>query len=357
MIGSRRALALATACYVILVAGVATAQTVIVTGAPPQSTVELALNATIIRTATADDTGTATLAVDLTETRGKAETDARIVVDTCGDLQRVALVELVMQPPPPRDGCVRREMVGLFVVRQVTTFVVEIGESAPTVRVRQGRPPPAWLRPGAGPLPSTREATIGLVLAGGGGLGMFSDPYAATCGSLTNCSGASSTLAHTVGADYWVGRFLAAEASYVKPADLLAQGGGEGFRFDTRLETRVVTLAGKVGAPVRSARIYGLAGATYHVGTSTTTQTLADQAVTVDGVIEILPGGTQVFVVNTRGWGWLWGGGVEFWATPRFALYADVTRATLKGGDADGGEGDLNQPVTLILGGARFRVF
>ena len=357
MIGSRRALAPATALYVILAAGAATAQTVIVTGAPPQSTVELALNATMIRTATTDETGTATLAVDLTETRGKAETDARIVVDTCGDLQRVALVELAMQPPPPGDGCVRREMVGLFVVRQVTTFVVEIGESAPTVRVRQGRPPAAWLRPGAGPLPSSREAIIGLVLAGGGGLGMFGDPHAASCGSLTSCSGDSSTLAHTVGADYWVGRFLAAEASYVKPADAVAQGDGEGFRFDTRLETRVLTLAGKVGAPVRSARIYGLAGATYHVGTSTTTQTLADQAVTVDGVTEVIPGGTQVFVVNTRGWGWLFGGGVEFWATPRFALYADLTRATFKGGDADGGEGDLNQAVTLILGGARFRVF
>jgi len=125
----------------------------------------------------------------------------------------------------------------------------------------------------------------------------------------------------------------------------------------TALETNVVTLAGKIGAPVGPARIYGLAGATYHWATSTTTETIADQTVTVGDVTRTIPGGTQVFVVNTEGWGWLFGGGAEIWATPRFAIYGEFTRVYLKGGDADGGEGSLDERASMILAGARFRIF
>ncbi len=360
MIVSRRALGLATACYVILAAGAAAAQTVIVSGAPPRSTVELALNANVIDTATAGDDSTATLEVNLTENRGRPETDVHIFVDSCGDRYLVALVEPPLQPPAATEGCDRRELVGLFLIRQITSMIVYVGEATPSVRVKQGRLPSGWLQPGAQTLasaPSEPTAPSGLVLSGGGGWALFGSPTAAECGSLSDCSGKESPLAYTGSATYWFTQILGAEVSYVRPAKVTASGAGSGFAFDTGIETDVVTLVGKVGIPVRIVRVYAFGGATHHWATTTTTERIADQTVTVDDEPVILPGGTQVFTLNTKGWSWLFGGGAEFWVAPRFAIYGDITYLKLKGDDADGGEGTFDDRAILLLAGARFKLF
>jgi len=360
MIVSRRALGLATACCVILAAGAAAAQTVIVTGAPPESAVELALNSNVIQTATAGEDGTATLAVNLVENRGRPETDVHVFVDSCDTRFLVSLVEPPLQPPAATAGCNRRELVGLFVVREITTMVVYVGGASPSLRVRQGRPPATWLVPGAEELaagPSEATAPVGLVLSGGGGWSLFGDPNAAACGSLSDCSGKDAPLAYTASAAYWFTQVLGAEASYVKPGKVTASGSGTGFAFDTALETDVITLAGKVGIPFRIARIYGLGGATHHWATSTTTERIFDQTITVDETAVTVPGGTQVFTLNTKGWSWLFGAGAEVWPTPRFAIYGDFTYLKLKGENADGGEGTFDERAILLVLGARVKVF
>jgi len=360
MIASRRALGLASACYVILAAGAAAAQTVIVTGAPPQATVELALNANVVQKATAGDDRTATLTMNLSEVRGRPETDVHVIVDSCADRYLVALVEPPLQPPPATEGCDRRELVGLFLVRQITSMVVYVGEGTPAVRVKQGRPPAEWLLPGAQTLaagPSAPTAPVGLVLSGGGGWAMFGDPNSAECGSVSDCTGKDSPLTVAGSAAYWFTQILGAEVSYVKPGRVTASGAGSGFVFNTALETDVVTLVGKIGIPVRFARVYAFGGATHHWATSTTTETLADQTVTVDDEPVVIPGGTQVFTLNTKGWSWLFGGGAEFWAAPRFAIFTDLTYLKLKGDNADGGESGLDERAILFLAGARFKLF
>ena len=133
-----RPLALAAALTVTVAVGVATAQTVIVTNAPVGSTVELALNAATIGTATANSRGQATLAVDLSRHARKTETDVHIYIDVCGQMRRVQLAESGLQPPPQENGCTRREIVGLFVMRQVTTFVVDVTEPRPAVWIESG---------------------------------------------------------------------------------------------------------------------------------------------------------------------------------------------------------------------------
>jgi len=360
MIGSRRALGLAIVCSVLLAAGSATAQTVIVTGAPAQSTVELALNANVIQTATAGDDGTATLAVNLTETRGRPETDVHVFVDSCGDRHLVSLVEPPLQPPAATEGCDRRELIGLFLVREITTMVVYVGGASPAVRVKQGRPPREWLQPGAqtiasGPIEAT--APSGLVLSGGGGWSMFGNPNAPVCGSLSDCSGKDSPLTYTGSAAWWFTQILGAEVSYVKPGAVTASGAGNGFAFNTDLDTDIVSIVGKIGIPVRIVRVYGFGGATHHWATSTTTEAIADQEVTVDDEPATIPGGTQVFTLNTKGWSWLFGGGAEFWVAPRFAIYGDFTYLKLKGDNADGGEGTFDERAILMLAGARFKIF
>lgn len=360
MIGSRQALGLATACYVMLAAGAAAAQTVIVTGAPSQSTVELALNANVVQKATAGDDRTATLTMNLSEVRGRPETDVHVFVDSCVGRYLVALVEPPLQPPAATEGCDRRELVGLFLIRGTTSMVVYVGEATPAVRVKQGRVPNTWLQPGAQALaaaPSEPIAPAGLVLSGGGGWAVFGSPTAAECGSVSDCSGKESPLTYTASATFWFTQILGAEVSYVKPGKVTASGSGNGFAFDTGIETDVVTIVGKVGIPARIVRVYGFGGATHHWATTTTTERIADQTVTVDDQEVVLPGGTQVFTLNTKGWSWLFGGGAEFWVSPRFALYGDLTYLKLKGDDADGGEGSFDDRAILLMMGAKFKLF
>jgi hypothetical protein len=116
--------------------------------------------------------------------------------------------------------------------------------------------------------------------------------------------------------DYWIWPYLAISGGFLKPWGAKAEGSGTGYRFETSLTPNIVTITGKVGAPFGRFRVYGESGAAYNWTSRTTTQTMNETTIVVDGLPIVVPGGTQVFELKTEGWSWMWGGGGEFWLTP-----------------------------------------
>lgn len=333
-------------------AGVAAAQTVVVRQAPPGSTVELVVNADAVASAQADTNGDASLPLDLSGKLGRPEMDAQVYVDLCGDVHRVQLVERGGQPPPPGESCSRREIRGVFHVRRVTTLVVYLDPLTPTLRLVQG----SFSLAEPGPARAWGPSPAGLVVFGGGGFRSVRDARTLACGSVEPCDDQGSPFAYAAGAAYWVNRFIAAEVSFLRPAEVRVEGSGQTYRFDSSLDAHLLTVAGKVGIPMGPVRLYGRAGMNYHRALSSTTQTSDDVEVTIDGVTSTIPGGTQTFELETAGWGWLYGGGLEAWLRPSFALYLDGGLARLKGAGRDGAEGSLDDRLSYIMLGARLRI-
>lgn len=356
VIGWWRLPALAAALH--FAAGAAAAQTVIVRDAPPRSTVEAQLNAQAATAATADANGDATLSVSLPVDVN--ETTVRAFVDLCGSVVRVLLVESGLAPPPQAPGCQRKEAVGrIMAMRRVTTFVVDLAGSEPSVHLRQGPAPAEWLRRGANAEGVSRfagSAPTGLLLFGGGGLTTFSNLEQVACGTASSCVGDSLGRTVAAGAAFWIARFVGAQASYVKPASLTTTGGGGNFRFNSDLDVDMVTAAGNVGGSIGRVRIYGQGGLNHHRATFKTTETVDDATVTIDGVTQTIKGGTQTLELKTAGWGWLIGGGVEIWMTRAVALYAEGSQARLKGAALGGGEGRMDDHATSLVFGARVRI-
>lgn len=361
MTESWRPLALAAALIVTLAATSATAQTVVVTKAPPGATIDLGLNAATVGTATADASGVATIPVNLSAHGGRTETDVHIFIDVCAKSRRVTLVETGWQPPEPASGCNRREMFGAFYLRSATTLVVNTGEQSQGVWIRQGPAPSTWLREepeggGSGVTGSAFPLPTGLVLFAGTGIARYSDAVAVSCGAVSDCNGKEVRLTGRVGGDFWFGSFLAATASYLKPSSAETAGSGTGYRFDSSLAPHVVTFGAKIALPASRARIYGEVGALYNWATLSTTETIDDQTITVDGATQTIKGGTQSFELKTGGWGWMVGGGVEIWLKRSFAIYGEGGRAKLSGTPTGGGEGQLDDSLTYATAGFRIRL-
>lgn len=351
-----RLLACAAALNVTVSVSVATAQTVIVRKAAPGSSIELVFNTATVASATADAGGTALVPVNLTKNATKTETDAYMYVDSCGQSWRVVIVERGVAPPPA-GACTRSEMTGLFLMRIVTTVVIDVSGPRPLMRLRQGRAPAEWLRDEApGVARERRSAPTGLYVSAGAGSANLSGAIAVSCGNVTQCGGDDSGFAYAASAGYWVARFLAVEASYIKPADVTASGSGTNYRFDSVLDAHVLGLAGKVGAPIGPVRLYAHVGPSYHRANFSTSQTSDPVDVTVGDVTTTIPGGTQTFLLRTAGWSWMFGGGLEAWATQRFAIYGEFGRAALKGASRDEAEGELDDRLTSFLFGARVRL-
>jgi hypothetical protein len=353
-----RPLLLAAAITVTVGVASATAQTVIVKNAPPGSPIELVLNTATVGSGTANATGDATLVVKAPPTATAAESSAHVWVDACDKMRRVFLVEPGLQPPPPEPGCTRSEIAGLFVMRRITTFVVDVGGVAPALWLKQGAPPAEWLRQAAAgtPLKPRRRLPTGLVVFGGGSYSKLRDAAVLACGNVTACTSADLRPAYAAGVDYWITRFIAAEASYMKPLRVTASGAGDTFNFDSFFDARVVTLAGKVGVPIGAVRFYGKVGANYHRATTSTTETINDIVITVGDTTQTVLGGTQTIELKTSGLGWLFGGGLEGWVTPGVAIYLEGGRTQLKGNNLNGGEGSINDRMTYFLAGLRVHI-
>jgi hypothetical protein len=346
-----RPLALAAVVGLTIGVGVGAAQTVEVTNAPAGSTVELVLNNATIGSAAADAAGFATIPVNLQAHGGKRETDVYVHIDSCESSRRIIIAERGQQPPPAGANCERRDM-GLFLLRRVSTVVVNLGGVNPTVLLVQGRFDPRNPRP----MRAWNAAPTGFVFSAGGGLMKFSDVELVSCGNVAGCSGGGFEGGYTAAVTYWIKPFLGADVAFVKPAEAEVTGGGTGFQFTSNLDSRVLTVAGKSGAPLGPVRIYGTVGGTFQQSTFTTTQHNDDSTVTINNVTQIIEGGTQTFELKTEGWAWMFGGGVELWLKRWLAAYAEVGFLKLKGSPVDNAEGELNDRVMSIVLGARVHI-
>lgn len=359
MTGFRRTLALAASFNASLLVGAASAQTVIVTKAPADSTVELFLNGSKVGSAPASATGEATLSLNVKEREGRPEMDARAYLDLCPGVRRVQIVERGLEAPSVQPGCVRRDLIALFLLRPVTSLVVDATESRPDVWLRQGPAPSSWLKstpeedgPSGGR--SWRAAPTGLAIFGGGGVTTNSSMNATFCGTAFECETNGFRPAITAGASFWISPNIAVEGSYLKPLNLSVDGSDEAYRFTSELNSDILIVAGKVGVQAGPARVYGIGGMNYQFSDVATLETIGDISYTLDGETVTLPGGTQSLTFQTKGWGWMFGGGVEFWVKPRLAIYGEFTRLKLNGTDTRGGEGKLDDHLTSIVGGIRF---
>src|SRR5262245_8702071 len=129
------------AALVVLVCARADAQVVILQGAPAGATVELTFNSGTVVPAKADAAGSTTLAVPT----NNAESNVQVHVDSCGTLVRIIVVEVGRQADPASAGCSRSTMWGSYIMRPVTTFVVDLTGSTATLHLRQGPAPAEWL--------------------------------------------------------------------------------------------------------------------------------------------------------------------------------------------------------------------
>jgi hypothetical protein len=334
----------------------ASAQTVIVQGAPAGATIEVTMNGGAAVSATADSLGDATLAVPA----APASAVVQIHLDMCGSAVRVLVVERGVPAPTAGAGCQRIEAGSNFSMAAATTFVVDIEGSSASVHLRQGPPPREWLRgTGEGGRAARRQwgtPPKGLVLSAGAGLSKFGKTIDAACGDVTSCEKPSFSRSYSFAVDYWITPFLAAEVSYIKPGDTTVTGSGTGFRFDSHLQTAVGTVVAKAGAPAGAVRPYGFGGLNRHQATLTTNDTIDNTTVTVNGVTQTVVGGTQTFAQQTEGWNWVAGGGIEAWATSRFAFYGELTIAKIKGAPITGGEGGIDDRATSVMVGLRWHV-
>jgi hypothetical protein len=357
----RRPLLLAAVFIVTVAVGAAIAQTVVVTGAPPGATVELVLNAGPIGATKADPAGIATLPVNLTAHGRKAETDVHIFVDVCDQARRVTLVEIGWQAPSPAAGCTRHEIFGVYYLKGITTIVVRAGEQTQAVWIKQGSAPPDWLKEvPTGDAKGDRADVVvpkGLAFFGAAGLANYAHAASVSCGQATSCASEETKLALWFGGDYWIRPYFGVSFGYLKPFGAKTEGAGVNYRFNSSLDPNVVTMTGKVGAPLGRFRLYGEAGLTYNWTKLSTTETIDDRTVTLDdGSTVVLPGGTQSFELKTDGWSGMWGAGGEYWISPRGAVFGEFSWIKLKGNASGGGEGSLDETLLAIFGGVRIRL-
>lgn len=342
-----RLLAMATGLCLILGARPAFSQTVIVRDAAPGAPVELLWNSDTIGTATASADGIATIPASRFAANPTGEGTVRAVVDICGNLSRVILVDVGLQPPPIAGACDRTELPSNFVVRSVTTFVVSVGGS-PAVFVRQGPAPPSWV--GGADERAARVwhiAPSGVMVSGAVGLGLYSDAITVACGDAPNCTGSRGNGAAAVGAAFWVTKFVAAGVDLFRIGDVTASGGETNYTFRSVLQSRVTMITARAGGQVGPARVYGMGGVTYQTAASTTTQSTDATATS--------PALSETFGLKTTGWGWVAGGGFETWVQSRIGVYVEGGRLALRG-KATAGEGSLDDSALFVLVGARVRV-
>ncbi|HXW06070.1 MAG TPA: hypothetical protein VD833_12610 [Vicinamibacterales bacterium] len=349
-------LAAATALNLSLGLGTAAAQTVVVRHVKTGMPVHLVLNTTDSGSAAADEAGNARLEADMQAAMKKDETDAYAYIDRCADAVRVYLVERGVQPPPPAGDCTQQQVGGLFWLRDISSLVIDAGGPNVTMRLKQGGVPEAWMSDRPDDPAFRRTAPTGLVLFGGGGLSTFSTVGGLACGDVGSCQSDDTGLAWSGGVAYWLNRFAAFEAAYIRPASATATADEPTYRFESELDAHLLTLGGNIGAPIGAVRLYGKVGAVYHRASFTTTQTIDPQTVTIDGVEQTSDGGTQSYDLRTGGWSYMFGGGMEAWAKPSFAIYVEAGRALLKGEHLDVGEGSIDDRTTYILAGVRFRI-
>ncbi|HET7220451.1 MAG TPA: outer membrane beta-barrel protein [Vicinamibacterales bacterium] len=333
-------LALAAALTLTVGVSAATAQTVVLRSVPAGSTIDIVVNNAAAQSTKSDAGGDVVIPIKMFATASKTEADAQVLVDSCGTARKVFILERGYLTPPEESGCSRRDMGGWFVIQPVSSLVIDLGGSSPTLLLRQGSyslsPPRTW-----DPSPT------GLVLFGGGSYNKFSTVRDVACGTLTSCSGGDAAFGFTAGVAYWITPYLAAEASYIRPPEIDVEGSGDNFRFTSTLDPHIFTAVGKVGVPAGPIRPYGQVGGNYHRATFSTNQTVTSGT----------ESGTQGYSLETGGWSWIFGGGLETWFSSSFGIYGEINRAAIKGPAVDKDvEGEIDDRLTTILFGVRIKI-
>ena len=296
---------------------------------------EVVVNDAPAGTATVDQNGDAVVRVNALTEGGRTEKDAFLFVERCDTRRRVVIVDRTAQAPPVGADCQRHDLPGLFLVRRVSSLVFDVSAEPPTVLLRQGsfslKPPRVW-----------KPAPTGFVVFGGAGIGKFSNASLLACGNVEGCEGDDGGVPLAAGAAYWFSKWLAAEVTYLKPAEATATVNSQSLNFTTTLDAEIVNISAKVGVPFGPSRFFGNVGTAYHRALSRTTQ----------------PAGsiTDTFELQTEGWSWSWAGGFEIWLASSFALYAEGGSIGLKGDAINVEEGRIDDRFTYALGGVRVRI-
>src|SRR5262245_29964670 len=166
-----------TAAVMIATARLASAQTVYLRNAPSGSGVEVLVNTASGGKGVVDDAGEAKVPFTLPE--GKTEMDAYVFVDTCdgGKLRKVVISDRARQPPPPAEGCERREIAGIYWVRPVNTIVVDVGGATPSLLLVRGSytPPKPGAEGSSDETHPARPLPTGLLMFAGGAYTSFRD--------------------------------------------------------------------------------------------------------------------------------------------------------------------------------------
>jgi hypothetical protein len=324
----------------------AEAQTVMVRNVPPGTPVEVVFNTANAGSGAADASGVATVPASMKDAINKLEIDANVSVDICAAKRRVVIVEVGAPAAPVEPGCDRRPISGLYWVRPVNTLVVNLGGASPTLLLIKGKYGiPEENADGTTPersrMQSWRQSPKGLVVSGASGLSKYSDQAAIACGNATPCQGGGGEIAYSAGATLWITRYLGVEGAYVKPKTTDISG-GDAFTFKNSLDADVWTLAGLIAGPIGPVRIYGKFGADYHQATSTTVETIG--------------GVSQTLAFRTKGIGWLYGAGMEWWITSRVGVFGEAGIVRIQG-DAEGsGEARIDDRLRSVLAGVRVHV-
>ncbi len=344
-------LALAAALGIIMTCAPAAAQTVIVRSAPQGATIEARVNE-LVKSATADASGDATIPVPLPA--GTLELRVRGFVDACGATIRVYLTDSGISPPF-EAGCNRTDVVGLFIMRSTTTFVIDMYESRASLHLTQGNVPRSWLdRNYRSPFDTV--APQGLVVFAGTG-GVFLNHFAeGLCASATTCAASGTALGASGGIAYWFNRFVGAQITFAQGSDLDGTGTGSGHHFENAMESKVMTITGNASTVVQRSRVYAMGGLNYHQATFTTIQTVDDRSVSVDGAIVTIPGGTQTLEHKTAGWNWMFGGGLEVWLTKWLGFYGEFQTNRLHANDIGTEQNGIDDQQFLIMGGVRLHL-
>lgn len=349
------------AVILMVTAGAATAaaQTVLLVHAPAGATVDVTLNAATVGSGTVAPDGQAKVPLATSGKITVAGLDANVYLDVCNKSYHVVIVGNGRTPAPAADNCDRRDISGVFWVRPINTLVIDVSEAAPSMLLIKGayKPPPAPVAESEQAARPKRPSPAGMMVFGGGGISSFSDLVSVACGNVA-CSNKSYHPTYTFGAEYWIKPWVGIEGSFIKPATAKVAGtDGSTFNFNTSLDTRVYTVEGKGAAPLGRLKIFGHGGLVFQQSTMTTNNTiLATSVTTSDGTVLPVPGGTQAFTGKTRGFGWMFGGGAEFWVAKKIAVYGDVGIVRLKGSASDGSQAILDDHLSYVVIGMKFRL-
>lgn len=322
------------------------AQTVIVTNAPAGGLVEVVFDTDRVGSSNADAEGQATVTFPLPAQL--TEADVHVSTERCGDVRRVLLVERGVQGPPPTGPCDRRDFADIFVVQRITTFVIDFTNAVPTVHLRQGAVPASWLSDKGGPTATQSRlapAPKGLMVGAGYGFSGASSWNDVACGTNTlACSSTSVKGTLTGAALFWLTPNVGAEATYMRPRDLSANGSGDGYTFTSTRSTEVGLVGGVAGGAIGGLRIYGRGGASYHRATLQTSEVITNV-------------GIQNLELKTAGWSWYAGGGVEVWLKPFLAVYVDGSVVQLRGSGVGGAEGTMDDQLIMGTAGVRIHLW